>query len=242
MDPRPTRSRSTPGSREMNGQVVAVSKRIPLVVMRGPESSRVLVVGDRLRHIRDNEDRLDTDDASHTEIIGTSPTSVGARIGLYGTFPDARPDGRSLAGLAQRTHLVIGSRVCPPEPHIWFATRSGTPASAMGTQMCSRRRWAIPIVEPSRPFGYNQFRGDADPWAGCRCRLPGAVCDRCRRAKPETPIRPPSPMRSACGGMAYHIRFPTPRATSASRLPRNSDCSSVPRRPGRPPTTHASTT
>src|SRR6478609_9404557 len=60
------------GPREMNRQFVAVSKRIPLVVMRGTEA-QLLVVGNRPRHIRDHEDRLDTDAASHTEIIGTFP-------------------------------------------------------------------------------------------------------------------------------------------------------------------------
>jgi hypothetical protein len=43
-------------------------ERIPLVMMRGSEA-QLLVVGDRLGYIRDDEDRLDTDDASHAEII-----------------------------------------------------------------------------------------------------------------------------------------------------------------------------
>ena len=85
------------GPCEMNRQLVAVSKRIPLVVMRGTEA-QLLVVGHRPRHIRDHEDRLDTDDASHSEIIGTSPTSVETRIGRRGTFPSARPGLGSIPG------------------------------------------------------------------------------------------------------------------------------------------------
>ncbi len=78
----------------MNRQFFAVRERIPLVVMRRTEA-QLLVVGDRPRHIRDHEDRLDTDDASHTEIIGTRPTLVENAIGLQGTFPDACPsDGQ----------------------------------------------------------------------------------------------------------------------------------------------------
>ena len=60
------------GSREMDRQLVAMSKRIPLVMMRGTEA-QLLVVSNRTRYIRDHENRLDTDDALHSEIIG-SPT------------------------------------------------------------------------------------------------------------------------------------------------------------------------
>src|SRR6266536_1602736 len=54
------------GSREMDRQLVAMGERIPLVMMRGTEA-QLLVVGNRPRYIRDHEDRLDTDDASHTK-------------------------------------------------------------------------------------------------------------------------------------------------------------------------------
>jgi hypothetical protein len=57
------------GSREMDRQLVAMGERIPLVMMRGTEA-QLLVVGNRPRDVRDHEDRLDTDDANHTEIIG----------------------------------------------------------------------------------------------------------------------------------------------------------------------------
>jgi hypothetical protein len=56
------------GSGEMDRQLVAMGERVPLVVMRGTEA-QLLVVSNRARYIRDREDRLDTDDASHTEII-----------------------------------------------------------------------------------------------------------------------------------------------------------------------------
>ena len=59
-------------SGEMDGQLVAMGERIPLVVVRGAEA-QLLVVSNRTRYIRDHEDRLDTDDALHSEIIG-SPT------------------------------------------------------------------------------------------------------------------------------------------------------------------------
>lgn len=101
------------GPREMNRQFVAVSKRIPLVVMGGTEA-QLLVVGHRPRHIRDHEDRLETDDASHTEIIGTSPTSVGTRIGRRETFPNARPSEWRL-GLRRRHRLAAAQAgaCCP---------------------------------------------------------------------------------------------------------------------------------
>jgi hypothetical protein len=62
-------------SREMDRQLVAMGERIPLVMMRGTEA-QLLVVGDRPRYIRNHEDRLDTDDASHTEMIGVVAYSV----------------------------------------------------------------------------------------------------------------------------------------------------------------------
>ena len=61
------------GSREMDRQLVAMGKRIPLVVMRGTEA-QLLVVGNRARYIRYDEDRLDADDATHTESIRVVPT------------------------------------------------------------------------------------------------------------------------------------------------------------------------
>src|SRR5438093_13628089 len=60
------RLRVDAGSREMDRQFVAMGERIPLVMMRGAEA-QLLVVGNRPRYIRDHEDRLDTDDASHTK-------------------------------------------------------------------------------------------------------------------------------------------------------------------------------
>ena len=63
-------------SGEMDGQLVAMGERIPLVVVRGAEA-QLLVVSNRTRYIRDHEDRLDTDDALHSEIIGGRlPASV----------------------------------------------------------------------------------------------------------------------------------------------------------------------
>jgi hypothetical protein len=56
-------------SGEMDGQLVAMGERIPLVVVRGAEA-QLLVVSNRSRYIRDPENRLDTDDALHSEIIG----------------------------------------------------------------------------------------------------------------------------------------------------------------------------
>src|SRR6266498_5750759 len=56
------------GSREMDRQLVAMGERISLVMMRGTEA-QLLVMGNRPRYIRNHEDRLDTDDAAHAEII-----------------------------------------------------------------------------------------------------------------------------------------------------------------------------
>src|SRR2546422_11566552 len=56
------------GSREMDRQLVAMSERIPLVMMRGTEA-QLLVVRNRPRYIRDHENRLHSDDAPHTETI-----------------------------------------------------------------------------------------------------------------------------------------------------------------------------
>jgi hypothetical protein len=61
-------------SGEMDRQLVAMGERIPLVMMRGTEA-QPLVVGNRARYIRDHEDRLDTDDATHIEIIRVVATS-----------------------------------------------------------------------------------------------------------------------------------------------------------------------
>src|SRR5437870_4690980 len=56
------------GSREMDGQLVAMGERIPFVMVRGTEA-QLLVVGNRPGYIRDHEDRLDADHATHIEII-----------------------------------------------------------------------------------------------------------------------------------------------------------------------------
>jgi len=56
------------GSREMDRQLVAMGERVSLVMMRGTEA-QLLVMGNRPRYIRNHEDRLDTDDATHAEII-----------------------------------------------------------------------------------------------------------------------------------------------------------------------------
>src|SRR5437660_1000150 len=64
------------GSREMDRQIVAMSERIALVMMRGTEA-QLLVMSKRRRDIRDHEDRLDTDDASHTKIIGAGAYCAG---------------------------------------------------------------------------------------------------------------------------------------------------------------------
>ena len=92
------------GSREMDRQLVAMGERIPLVMMRGAEA-QLLVVSKRPRHIRDDEDRLDTDDATHAEIIG-----VVAYVRLPAWL------------LRQGTFLTPGStsrpaeRLCPSAP------------------------------------------------------------------------------------------------------------------------------
>ena len=52
----------------MDRQLVAVGERISLVMMGGTEA-QLLVVGNRPRDIRDHENRLDTDDASHPRSI-----------------------------------------------------------------------------------------------------------------------------------------------------------------------------
>jgi hypothetical protein len=56
------------GSREMDRQLIAMRKRIPLVVIRGTEA-QLLIMGNRPRDIRHDEDRLHADDATHAEII-----------------------------------------------------------------------------------------------------------------------------------------------------------------------------
>src|SRR6266511_309542 len=53
---------------KMDRQLVAMGECISLVMMRGTEA-QPLIVGKRPRHIRDHEDRLDTDNAAHTETI-----------------------------------------------------------------------------------------------------------------------------------------------------------------------------
>src|SRR5512132_1700531 len=70
------------GSREMDRQLVAVSKRISLVMVRGTET-QLLVMGNRPRYIRDH-DRLYADDASHTEILSRRLPSSAAISGFTG--------------------------------------------------------------------------------------------------------------------------------------------------------------
>ena len=53
-------------SGEVNRQFVPMGEGVSRVVMRGTEA-QLLVVGDRARYVRDHEDRLDTDDALHTQ-------------------------------------------------------------------------------------------------------------------------------------------------------------------------------
>src|SRR5436309_4266429 len=81
------------GSREMDRQLVAMSERIPLVMMRGTEA-QLLVMSKRPRHIRDHEDRLDTDDASHTKIIGVVAYCVGCVARVDGAFMEPRGRNR----------------------------------------------------------------------------------------------------------------------------------------------------
>jgi hypothetical protein len=49
----------------MNRQLVSLGERITLVMTRGAEA-QLLVVRNRSRHIRDDEDRLRTNDALHS--------------------------------------------------------------------------------------------------------------------------------------------------------------------------------
>jgi hypothetical protein len=82
-----------PGSRKMDRQPVAMGEGIPLVMMRGTEA-QLLVVGNRPRYIRDHEDRVDTNDAQHTEIIGAVAYLRLRTPRASGNIPD--PAGESL--------------------------------------------------------------------------------------------------------------------------------------------------
>ena len=73
-------------SGEMDRQLAAMGERVPLVVVRGAEA-QLLVMSNRTRYIRDHEDRLDTDDALHSEIIGGSPTCICVHLRFSVTFP-----------------------------------------------------------------------------------------------------------------------------------------------------------
>jgi hypothetical protein len=55
-----------------------MGERVPLVMIGGAEA-QLLVVRNCLRDIRDDEDRLDTDDALHSEIIGVVAYLSAAR-------------------------------------------------------------------------------------------------------------------------------------------------------------------
>ena len=70
------------GFREMDRQLVAMSERKPLVMMRGTEA-QLFVVSNRTPYIRDHENRLDTADAFHSEIIGGSPTCICVHLRLW---------------------------------------------------------------------------------------------------------------------------------------------------------------
>ena len=80
-------------SGEMDGQLVAMGERIPLVVVRGVEA-QLLVVSNSTRYIRDHENRLDTDDALHSKIIGVADLQL-CPPPLRGTFPHAGPGDAS---------------------------------------------------------------------------------------------------------------------------------------------------
>lgn len=83
------------GSCEMDRQIVAMGERIPLVMMRGTEP-QLLVVGDRPRDIRDGEDRLDNNDAWHTEIIRVGAYSVCRVARASGNIPARSPTSAAL--------------------------------------------------------------------------------------------------------------------------------------------------
>jgi hypothetical protein len=87
-------------SGEMDGQLVAMGERIPLVVVRGAEA-QLLVVSNRTRYIRDHEDRLDTDDALHSQIIG-SPTCICVHLRFGGTFANTGPSEHAATTRANR--------------------------------------------------------------------------------------------------------------------------------------------
>src|SRR6266536_869546 len=89
------------GSREMDRELVAMGERISLVVMRGAEA-QPLVVCNRQPDIRDHEDWLDTDDATHVNIIGSSQT-------LHGRFDTLGPTAENRSDFFPRK----GRLVCP---------------------------------------------------------------------------------------------------------------------------------
>jgi hypothetical protein len=97
------------GSREMDRQPFAMGERITLVMMRGTEA-QLLVMGNRPRHIRDHENRLDTDDATHTEIL---------RVVAYLRLPRGsgfRGHSRTLAQPTVSPPAVPRTTICGPMP------------------------------------------------------------------------------------------------------------------------------
>jgi hypothetical protein len=58
-------------------------------------------VSNRTRYIRDHEDRLDTDDALHSEIIG-SPTCICVHLRFGGTFANTGPSEHAATTCANR--------------------------------------------------------------------------------------------------------------------------------------------
>jgi hypothetical protein len=133
----------------MDRQLVAMGKRIPLVMVRGTEA-QLLVVGNRARYIRYDEDRLDADDATHTEIIEsrlTSPAALARRfrtplkqVAHASRLPPEQPsDDRLVPALTARitarslsARTTVGSSWASTSIESWSSRRSGrsTPASS----------------------------------------------------------------------------------------------------------------
>ena len=95
-------------SGEMDRQLVAMGERIPLVVVRGAEA-QLLIVSNGTRYIRDHENRLDTDDALHSKIIGVPTSSSVHRCSedIRERWPrrDSRPQRPMAAGNCRRNSL-----------------------------------------------------------------------------------------------------------------------------------------
>jgi hypothetical protein len=111
------------GTGEMDRQLIAVGERISLVMMRGTEA-QLLVVGNRPRDIRDHEDRLDTDDATHAETIETR------------RLPPAK------------RRICRQDRVCAP--HAFVAQRADEKLSAESPK--AKRRMRVTPSHPTAPI------------------------------------------------------------------------------------------